>query len=201
MNIRNGMAAVCVAAPIAVASAQPVATLALRDGDESGMDLPFNTVEFVLTNLAGTGLTRMSLTVGNPVWNFDQVYEDREVFFGGTGLEMALLIEGDRVQDGAGPDAFTYDFTGFGGGASFRGQFDIDNDDGTFQADSRTILFNNGPAPNAVLTLSFADGSVVLFTLPDGPAGAAEYTFTIPTPGALTLSALACAFWFRRARR
>jgi len=166
------------------------------DGSESGPTLPFNTVEFMLTNLSTSGetITGMSLTVGDAaVFNFDQVYLSQELFTPGAAQTAQLLV-GDRSQDGAVTDLFTYAFTGFVAGDSFRGQFDIDQDNGAFQADARLVLFNNGAAPNAVWSLTFSDGSTASLALPDGPLADSAYTFVIPAPSpALALSTLSCS--------
>ncbi|MFM9956848.1 MAG: hypothetical protein ACKVZJ_02120 [Phycisphaerales bacterium] len=186
----------------ATGAAAPIVNLTLVNGDDSGAGLPFNTVEFLLANVStgGESLTGMTLTVGDTAWNFDNIYLSRELFTGGDGTQIANLLIGDRTDGGAVTDLFQYAFTGFTPGVNFRGQFDIDNDDGTFQADSRRILFNNGAAPNAVLTLDFSGGSQVLFTLPDGPLDAETYTFTIPAPGAACVMGLPLVMLTRRRR-
>jgi hypothetical protein len=186
----------------ASASAAPIATITLVNGNDSGADLPFNTTEFRLSNVstAGEAITGMTMTVGDTVWNFDNIYLSQELFTGGNGTETATLLVGDRTDGGAVTDLFTYAFTNFNPGVIFRGQFDIDNDNGSFPADARLVLFNNGAAPNAVLTLDFSGGTAIDFTLPDGPADLDSYTFTIPTPGAAMLGGVACLFAARRSR-
>jgi len=157
-------------------------TLSLANGNDGGM--PFNTVAFSLTNTSADGvqLTAFSLTVGNTQFNFDEIYSSAEQFTGGDGTQTAVLTTGDRVQDNGGPDLFAYTFTNFGAGVSFRGQWDVDNDDGSWDYDSRTILFNNGDAANAVASFAFSDGSSFDYTFPD-LAIADTYTLAIPSPG------------------
>ena len=182
-------------------AAQSGAVLEFREGTES-FDLPFNTVEFELTNTspAGISITSVSLTVGDAFFNFDELYLSRELFTGGTGVELATLVIGDRVQDTVYTDLFQYDFSGFVSGLSFRGQFDIDQDNGNFVADSRTVLFNNGDLPNAVLTVTYSNGDVQSLTLPDGGASATAFRFVVPGPGSAALIALGGAGLLRRRR-
>lgn len=184
------------------AGGAPLATLSMVNGDDSGPGLPFNTTEFILTNASsgGTEITGMSLTVGDLAYNFDQVYESRELFSNGNGSQQATLVLGDRFQDGAVTDAFAYSFVNFAPFVSFRGQFDIDQDNGAFEADARLVLFNNGASPNALWTVNFSDGTNASLLLPDGSATADSYTFTIPEPAAVVLLA-AGLLWGRCRRR
>lgn len=177
-NVQTGVAAVLM---IAGAAAGNTVVLTMVNGDDGGG--PFNTVAFGIANLGPSNLTGWSVTVGDTQYNFDQIYATREQFVGGSGLETALLITGDRDQDGAVTDSFAYTFTNFGAGTTFRGQWDIDNDNGDFNADARLVLFNNGAAPNAVATFTFEDGEVIQYTFPD-LAVLDSYTLTIPAPGA-----------------
>jgi hypothetical protein len=100
------------------------------------------------------------------------------------------LTVGDRNQDGVVTDSFAYSFTSFTPGVTFTGQWDIDNDNGDFNADARTVLFSNGAAPNAIASFSFSDGSLIDYTFPD-LASQDTYTLTIPGPGAAALLGLA----------
>lgn len=179
---------------------QIAASLTLTDGTDSG-GLPFNTTQFVLTNLSASGIeiTGMSLTVGDLNYVFDQIYLSSEMFAGVPGATAALLT-GDRSQDGANTDLFVYAFTGFGSAGSFTGQFDIDKRNGDFVADARTVLFNNGDAANAVWTVSFSNGQSAALTLPDGALSDVSYTFTVPSPGTIALLA-AGGFLVNRRRR
>lgn len=179
---------------------QIAASLTLTDGTDSG-GLPFNTTQFVLTNLSASGIeiTGMSLTVGDLNYVFDQIYLSSEVFVGVPGA-TATLVTGDRSQDGANTDLFAYAFTGFGSAGSFTGQFDIDKRNGDFVADARSVLFNNGDAANTVWTVSFSNGQSASLTLPDGPLADTSYTFTVPSPGAAALLAAGGLLVIRRRR-
>lgn len=187
MNILSKGVTAAAFAAVAVSAHAGVIGLTLVDGDDGGQ--PFNTVAFGVTNLSdpGVSLTGLSLTIGDTQYLFDEIYLSREQFIGGDGTQAATLDLGDRVQDGAGTDLFQYSFTNFAPGVTFRGQWDIDNDNGTFDVDSRTVLFNNGAAPNAVLGLTFSDGSAASYTFPDLPIED-SYSLTIPGPASLVLA-------------
>ncbi|MDX2114862.1 MAG: hypothetical protein SFZ24_04470 [Planctomycetota bacterium] len=171
------------------------------NGDGGGD--PFNTVAFSVTNLSGPGvaLESWTMTVGDTQFLYDFLYLGREQFTGGDGTQTALLTQGEHDNDnGAGPDAFAYAFTNFGPGVRFAGQWDIDFDSGAFNVDARTVLFNNGAAPNARATFVFSDGSTAEYTFPDLPVQD-SYSLTIPGPGGAAVLALAFAGRRRRGGR
>lgn len=198
MKMYNTCAFVAGSALAAMACAQSV-TMTMVNGDGGGM--AFNTTAFSVTNNAGAGvrMTQMSLTVGDVLYNFDQLYLSREQFIGGNGTQTASLFAGDRVDDNVGVNMFVYMFTNFDAGVTFRGQWDVDNDNGTFDYDTRSVLFNNGAAPNAVASFLFSDGSSISYEFPDLPVQS-EYTLIIPSPaaGVSVLSALAMIATRRR---
>ena len=180
-----------------VANAATV-SLTLQNGNGGGGE--FNTTAFAVQNDAGPGvlLTQMTFTVGDTQYLFDQLYLGEEQFVGGNGTQAAELLVGDRTDDNAGPDLFTYGFSNFGSGVAFRGQWDIDNDNGDFNADMRNVFFNNGAAPNAVATFLFSDGSGIVYEFPDLPVQS-SYTLVIPEPGSLVgLAVVALAACSRR---
>ena len=175
-------------------------TLGLSNGNDGGG--PFNTTAFSITNTSGAGvnLTGFALTVGDTQFNFDQIYQSAEQFLGGDGTQSAILITGDRNQDGAVTDSFAYTFANFGAGVTFNGQWDIDNDNGDFNADARLVLFSNGAAPNAVASFTFSDGTSFDYTFPD-LTSADTYTLAIPSPTSASLLGLAGIMSALRRRR
>lgn len=182
----------------AVASAGAV-NLSLQNGNGGGG--PFNTTLFQIDNTSadGTSLTGFTLTIGDTQYLFDQLYLSEEAFPGGNGTQAANLVIGNRTDDNVGPDLFEYAFTNLGPGVSFRGQWDIDNDNGDFNADARTVLFNNGALPNAVATFTFSDGSSLAYEFPDLPVQD-SYTLAIPAPGASAVVSLLGLAAMRRRR-
>lgn len=170
----------------AAAASAGTVNLSLQNGNGGGG--LFNTTLFQIDNTSsdGSSLTGFTLTIGDTQYLFDQLYLSEEAFPGGNGAQTATLVIGDRSDDNAGPDLFEYAFTNFGAGVSFRGQWDIDNDNGDFNADARTVLFNNGALPNAVATFTFSDGSSLAYTFPDLPVQD-SYAITIPGPGTLAM--------------
>lgn len=175
-----------------------IVTLTMANGNGGGG--AFNTTAFSITNLVGPDLTQVSFTVGDTQYLFDQLYLAEESFAGGNGTQAASLLVGDRNDDNAGPDLFTYGFTNFGAGMTFSGQWDIDNDNGDFNADMRNVFFNNGAAPNAVVTFTFSDGSSFSYVFSDMLISQDSYTFTLPSPGAVALLGLAGGLASRRRR-
>ena len=178
------------------ASAGSIA-LFLENGDDGGQT--FNTTFFRLTNTSAPGITldTWSMTVGDTMFLFDQLYLRREAFVGGSGSESAMLTIGERDDDGMGGDVFAYSFMNFGPGTGFEGQWDIDFDNGAFDVDARRVLFNNGVAPNAVATFSFSDGSQFSYTFPDLPIQD-SYLLEIPSPGTVAVAFVATVLLRRR---
>lgn len=196
-SIRTALLCLCSLAPTAAHAAS--VSLVFQNGNDGGQ--PFNTVEFLLANTSAPGinLTGFSMTVGDTTYNFDEVYLSRELFTGGNGTETAQLLIGDRNQDSVVTDTFQYAFTNFAPAVNFRGQFDIDIDNGSFDVNSRQVLFNNGVAPNAVASFTFSDGTSIEYTFEDGPE-LEVYTFSIPTPSAAWLPLVAGVAALRRRR-
>lgn len=197
--IRTGLAAGVFAFASFPAAGQS-ATFTLVNGDGGGG--AFNTTFFTLTADAGntTSISSFALTVGDTQYLFDQLYLSRELFANTAGPATALLTQGDRTDDNAGPSSFAYAFTGLTPGGRFEGQWDIDNTNGDFNADARTILFSNGNAANAIVTLTFTDGTRLDYTLPDQPI-ADSYSFAIPTPGSGLLLCAGVMLVARRRKR
>jgi hypothetical protein len=183
LNIRTTLAALAGLAIAPMLANAGVVTLTMENGNDGGD--PFNTTFFTITNNSAPGidLTEFSLAVGDTQYNFDQIYQSREAFFNGNGTQSASLLVGDRAQDGVVTDLFTYSFTNFAPAVRFEGQWDIDNDNGDFNADTRLVFFNNGAAPNAVATFIFSDGQRIDYTFPDLPIQD-RYSIVIPAPAA-----------------
>jgi hypothetical protein len=194
------MAAVAGLSISTLSASAGLVTLSMVNGDDGGMT--FNTTAFALSNASGPGvdLDTWSMTVGDTTFLYDNIYLSREMFSGGDGTQSAVLTFGDRTDDGLGTDSFAYVFTNFAPGVSFAGQWDIDFDSGAFDVDARTVLFNNGAAPNAVLNFTFSDGSTIVYVFPDLPI-LDSYTLTIPAPGAATAVALVLGVAAHRRRR
>lgn len=197
MSIFKPFVVVFTSFALASVSSAGMVTMTMQNGD--GGAGPFNTVLFNVANNSapGVNLEGLSITVGDTQYLFDQLYLTHEAFPGGDGSQAALLTTGDRSDDNAGPDFFAYSFTNLGPGVAFRGQWDIDNDNGDFNADARLVMFNNGAAPNAVATFHFSDGSSIDFTFPDGPS-LDFYTFAVPSPGTLALGVIGAGLLRRR---
>ena len=168
-----------------------IVTLTMENGDDGGS--PFNTTLFTLTNNSapGVSLLDVTITIGDTQFLFDQLYQRVELFTGGDGTQTATLTVGDRLDDGIGDDLFTYGFVNFTQGVTFRGQWDIDFDNGAFDVDARTVLFNNGAASNAVASFTFSDGTSIAYTFPDLPV---QNQYTIVIPGSSTAGVMLAGF-------
>lgn len=195
----NLIAAFGVVAGGAIIASAGTVSLTMQNGNGGGFE--FNTTAFSLTNLSDPGvrLTQATFTVGDTQCLFDFLYSSEEQFIGGNGSESATLLVGDRSDDNAGPDLFTYGFDGFAPGVTFRGQWDIDYDNFNYNVDMRQIFFNNGDAPNAVVSLIFSDASVASYEFPDLPV-LESYSIVIPGPASWSLAALGTASLLRRRR-
>ncbi|MBC7770892.1 MAG: hypothetical protein H7210_00220 [Pyrinomonadaceae bacterium] len=175
-----------------------VVTLTMQNGDDGGS--PFNTTLFTITNNSapGVALTSMTMGIGDTQFLFDQLYQRVELFTGGDGTQTAVLNVGDRTDDGAGGDLFSYGFLNFAPGVTVTGQWDIDFDSGAFDVDARTVLFNNGASPNAAATFAFSDGSSFSYTFPDLPL---QDQYTLVIPGAGTAATMLVGFGLLTRRR
>jgi len=118
-----------------------------------------------LQNLSAPGIQIESLllTVGDAAnHNWDQV-----VTLAASPLS-ATLIAPDELDDGVRSDVIQYSFGGFEAGEFFRFRADVDPDPSSnVILDFRSVLFNNGALPNAVVTVQFSNGFTLTDTLAD----------------------------------
>lgn len=167
-----------------------------------------------LTNRSSEALlTSFSLTIGDPAFNFDGVVQIR-----GPAGGNSLLVLGDTNIprfDGIHTNSIALSFTDFDPGESVSFGIDIDADSGVFFQDYRDVLFNNGPATNAEVTVHFSDATPLVLTLNDvddpGPVYrasalrtvAADSVSAVPVPASAFLlgAALIGASFLRRRRR
>ena len=116
-------------------------------------------------------ITGMHVTIGDTAYNFDLLTGFSALIDTGAPI-VSTLVTPDLVQDGIRADEFELSFTGFGQGDRFQFQADLDLDNINTPEDFRSIYFNNGPAPNAVVSVSFVSGAesgILSLTLPDDP--------------------------------
>lgn len=160
---------------------------------------------YQLTNTSdSTELVRFAITIGDATHNWDAAS-----FYAQTGPIAATLVTPDDLDDGVRSDDIVYEFSGFGPGEAYSFRGDVDPDSFDAILDFRSILFNNGGADNAIVTVDFSDGTQIVDVLADLSfasntaahlAGAA-----VPEPATLAIwSAMGCAGlcwgWRRRVR-
>lgn len=146
-----------------------------------GWDQPIFTIEN--TSTAGESITALSLTIGDTSYQFDAVSpaDPSEAATGAT-LLSPNRIPNDWWNPSGSSDVLAWSFSDFDAGEALTFSVDLDLDGlptGSF-ADARWVLFNNDfpfADPNALLSVSFSDGSVAELTLPDGPFSG-SYAFT-----------------------
>lgn len=131
------------------------------------------------TSPSAARITAMSATVGDTGWNFDLVNNIGAMVDSGEPL-LWDLVTGDTAQGGVRTDAVGFAFTGFEPGDRFAFAADLDPDSGDGPSDLRQVYFNNGPAPNSVVTVRFTEGGLhggLRLELPDADLGADPQSF------------------------
>lgn len=145
-------------------------------------------------------ITEFTLTIGNTGYNFDALYQVVHNVGGYT-----LLSPDSNSGGGARSNVDHVTFTGFDPNEYFQFGTDIDIDNSDTGEDYRTVMFNNGSNPNAVLTVKFSNGETLTQTLPDAPASNTTFLLTqvspVPEPTTvflLSLSLLGIAFFRKK---
>ncbi len=166
-------------------------------------DLPV----FVLTNTSSDkDITRLEISIGSADHEFDVAWK----MFGSPGIIEKLIVP-DSKQGDVTSDRVEYLFSGFDPGYKFSFKADISGKTPGVTDDFRHILFNNGTEQNAVVTVTFDDGTSVqqdiLDAYPDGhrflvSKGSPQVA---PLPmsvwgGIAMLGALGAAHWARNRR-
>lgn len=151
-----------------------------------------NAPTLTLTNDAAGGITLTSivLTIGDTTRNFDAILNEN---VGATGIAFTRIAPSDG-DGGLRSDFLEYTFTGFDSSETFQFDADVDIDNSNTIEDYRVVLFNNGAAANAVLTVNFGNGNTLTQTVADQTPGLSAYTFSqsavAPEPGTLALLGL-----------
>jgi len=131
-------------------------------------------------------ITRVHITIGDTSFNFDDINLP-------TGNAPTVLSP-DTVNGGARADFTEVTFTSFDPGDDQNFPWDIDPDSGDSGCCRVSgVLFNNGAAPNAVLTVDFSTGHQVVFPLQDTQALPDD-----PDTGPACPTSLSCPFSFSR---
>lgn len=119
----------------------------------------------VTNRSSGTlNITALELTIGDAAFNFDAVDEIETP----AGVEIVVGSPDANGDGGVRSDLVRLDFTGFGSGKTVSFGTDIDRDHQNSTEDYRDVLFNNGAAPNAIVT-AFSGNGKCSVTLPDAP--------------------------------
>ncbi len=166
-------------------------------------DTPVFSLQNTSSDLKITGI---EITIGSPNHEFDLSW----TLWSSPSIQAVLLRPDDKQGDVT-SDAVEYLFDGFIPGAMFIFETDIDPLVSGASIDYRTILFNNGSAPNAYITVEFENGLSLEQIMPNAPASAhrfildQSYTTVAPLPsaamgGAALIGALGAVRWVRRRR-
>lgn len=171
-----------------------------------------NVPTFALTNQSDTAqITGYTLTIGDTAFNFDGVNNSSQGYTTGSG-SFTLNFPDTNLSGGIRSDLVSYAFTGFDPTEVFSHDADVDPDNSDVAIDFRDVLFNNGSADNAVLTVSFLDAGIagdLSLVFDDGPE-LSSYLLTasgsigdtpVPEPGMLALFGIGFAGLGAMARR
>ena len=116
---------------------------------------PLEATAVLLWNKSSTAeITDLSMTIGDTTFNFDRAGLESIATDTGTALTYALDSP-DAANGIVRDDTLTYTFGGFDPDDQFGFRFEIDPDSFDAIVDYRTVLFNNGAAPNSVISVSF----------------------------------------------
>lgn len=163
----------------ASASSAPIGFELLISGD-------YNTPEFQLTNTGALGIEEFEMTIGNTAYNFDFV---QNVVPGGISY---TLVAPDTGNNGARTDYQKFTFTDFNPGEIFQWETNLDPDNSNVVVDYRGFFFNNGDAPNSMVSVLFSGGTMLQDTFPD----ANRYSsYTMSVTGESSQVPVPAAFW------
>ena len=150
-------------------------------------------------------ITEFIVTIGDTDYNFD--YGLMQLSGTSGGMNWKRVVPDANDTGGERADQVQYhNFTGFTPGKTFTFKTDVDPDHFDRTEDYRKVMFNNGDAPNATVTVFFSNGITLSRALPDG-SKRDSYSFTdaqvVPLPpaawGAMALFALLACMRRRQA--
>lgn len=143
-----------------------------------------NVPTMTLWNLSRTlSITGVKVTIGDTLRTFDSANN----FIYSAGVN-ATVTSPDTVDGSTKSAQIDLAMTGFLTGRSFSMNVDLDSIFWNSVENFRTVMFNNGASPNAVVTVTASDGSTASVTLPDFATyqysydvsgGAPQYTLRI----------------------
>jgi hypothetical protein len=143
-----------------------------------------NVPTMTLWNLSRTlSITGVKVTIGDTLRTFDSANN----FIYSAGVN-ATVTSPDTVDGSTKSAQIDLAMTGFLTGRSFSMDVDLDSIFWNSVENFRTVMFNNGASPNAVVTVTASDGSTASVTLPDFATyqysydvsgGAPQYTLRI----------------------
>ena len=167
-------------------------SLTISNSSANGANVP----EFSLTNDAASTetITGFQFTIGQTNRNFDSA----NVIGGSDPSIVSMLQSPDTLNGFARSDVIDYRFLNFSAGRTFAFNTDLDIDNQNSVENFRSVFFNNGAAPNSVITVDFSDGTrLVSDLLPDANGNLTSFTFSdsanlaaVPEPGSLSLFGL-----------
>jgi hypothetical protein len=122
-----------------------------------------NVATFKIINESRDPITQVSITIGNTAYEFDHSHKSAS-----TSLNPDL-VSASFTSSGL-SDVVTVTADGFDPRETLTFYIDLDEDGQNNVVDFRTILFDNGNADNAVVTVTTDQGGTESLTLPENPA-------------------------------
>lgn len=149
-------------------------SLTAQNSPVNGSNVPL----FSLTNTGPLPIIGLTITIGDSAYNFDAVLPAAGT---SPGITPTLVTPDTDGFGGISSDQVVFTYTGFTNGLTHTFDADIDLDGQTSGGpDFRTVLFNNGAAPNSMVTVTFQGGGTLTVTMSDVGAFQPIYTFMAP---------------------
>ena len=132
-------------------------------------------------------ISSLSITIGNTAYDWDGV---RDIT--GDDISYTLITPDYNLNGGLRSSVIQFTFSGFDAGESFSFEADVDQYANVVR-NFEYVLFNNGSSDNALITVTFSDGTVLSDYLEDYTLTndhiytLSQTTAAVPVPSAIIL--------------